>query len=706
MSEPWWGKEAGPNPQVRLVPVQGSTISQPELLPGSRRAVIAEIRSRINGYTPEWTNFRKSDAGAALVQLFGEQMEPVLERLNLLPNKSLIEFLNITGAKNLAATPAESMLEFTIADGAPESVLIPRGFQVSAPPATGEGDPVVFETEFDLYGAPSKIDKVYVQEGGSFIEVDSKSPDPFGPFGDRPIPGRALLLGLAGEVAPSRFLSLGIGIAAVAGTPPPSSAGGIDPVPVAAAPVLRWEVLDGASYEAAEAVRDETGGLFRGGIVELSLPRRWRPGRPDGLEDKVDANLRWLRLRIVFGQFDESPRFSFVKLNTTRAVAARTIRDEILEPVPDSQGRQMQVTQTPVIPGSLILEVDDGSFESPLDLPSPISGGESTVDESATEQVSVEAEPAASFGRRWKQVDDLLDHGSDDEVYTLDPESGIVTFGDGVNGMALPQGFRHVRAARYRVGGGAAGAVDVDEIKTLLSSVAFVSAVTNPLPASGGTDRESQQNAVRRGPQEFRARGRAVTVADYSLMAMRAPGAQIVRAHAVSGFHPSLPGRPIPGVVGVFVVPPDRGEGPPTPDENALRAVSQHLSKKLAPLGVEVVVAAPRYHKIRAIAGIVIAPAADSSETIRRLLNELNTYLHPLTGGEDGQGWPFGGTLQYSVLVRRLLARTRGLLAVSTLNFVVDGLRDLGCADVTPTPNALFWPEVHDVIVRESEGSL
>ena len=53
-----------------------------------------------------------------------------------------------------------------------------------------------------------------------------------------------------------------------------------------------------------------------------------------------------------------------------------------------------------------------------------------------------------------------------------------------------------------------------------------------------------------------------------------------------------------------------------------------------------------------------------------------------------------------------LLARTRGLLAVSTLNFVVDGLRDLGCSDVTPTPNALFWPEVHDVIVRESEGSL
>ena len=703
MTHPWWGKEAQERAasRVRLVKVPGSTIAQPELLPSSRRAVIEEVNSRIGGFTPEWTNRRSSDAGVALVQLFGEQMEPVLERLNLLPRKSLIEFLNITGAKNLPPTAAEAMLEFTIAESAPESVLIPSGFQVSAPPAAGEGDPVVFETAMSLYGAPSRIEKMYVQESGSFLEVDSTTS--FRSFGDKPIPGRALLLGLAGEVAPSRFLSVGIGIAAVAGTPPPVSAGGIDPIPVAPAPMLRWEVLDGVSYEVAEVVRDETGGLYRSGIIELSLPRQWRPGRPEGLEDKVDPNLRWLRLRIVYGQYSESPRFSFVKLNMTRAVAARTIFDEVLEPVPDGKGRQMRLSQTPIIPGTLVLEVDDGSFETP-----PGLGNVSVADtEPATDEESlIDLEAASPFGRRWTEVEDLLEFGSDDEVYVLDPETGIVTFGDGVNGAALPKGFRHVRATSYRVGGGAAGAVEADSIQTMLSSIAFVSGVTNPLPASGGMDRESQQNAIRRGPQEFRARGRAVTVADYALMATRAPGAQVIRAHAVSGFHPALPGNPIPGVVGVFVVPPDRNEGPPTPDENTLRAVSQELSKKLAPIGVEIVVAAPRYHRIRVIAGVVIDPAVDQSKTIRRLLDELNTYLHPLKGGEDGQGWPFGQTLQYTVLIRRLLARVRGLLAVSTLNFVVDGLRVLACQDFVPSPHALFWPEGHDIIVRESEGSL
>jgi len=696
MTQPWWGKEAQPNPRVSIVRNPVSSSGQPELQTSTRSATVEAIRSRIPAYTPEWTNYRSTDAGRALLQLFSEQIEPTWQRLNLLPRKALIEFLSISGVTNLPATPAEAQLEFSVSDGATESILVPRGFQVSAPPATGQGDPVIFETEFDLYAAPAKIEKLYVQESSSFLELDVKSTAPFLPFGDNPIPGRALLVGLSGA-APSHDISFGIGIADVAGVPPPVPAGGIEPVTSTFAPLLAWEVLDGASYVPLEVTRDETGGFFRSGIIELVLPRRWRQGRPEGLEDKEDQQLRWLRLRIVFGEYDPSPRFSYLKLNVTRALAARTIRDEILEPVADSQGRQLRVSQTPVIPNSLVLEVDDGAFNSPI---------QNEIDQlnqtSTSNQQTVDA-TASTFGRQWSEVESLLLSGSEAEVYSLDSESGIVTFGDGVHGKQLPQGFRNVRAASYRVGGGTAGAVPADSITTMLSSAPFINAVTNPLPASGGTDRETQIDAVRRGPQEFRARGRAVTVADYALMAMRTPGAQVARAFGVSGFHPLLPGRPIPGVVGVFVVPPDRGEGPPTPDQDTLRAVASNLSEKLAPLGAEIVVAAPRYQRIRAIANIVADPT-DVSGTIRRLLSELNTYLHPLTGGDDGQGWPFGGRLQYSVLVRRLLARVSGLLAISTLNFELDGLRILRCQDVPAAPYALFWPENHDVVVQQSEG--
>src|SRR5205823_4995957 len=108
-------------------------------------------------------------------------------------------------------------------------------------------------------------------------------------------------------------------------------------------------------------------------------------------------------------------------------------------------------------------------------------------------------------------------------------------------------------------------------------------AVKNPLASTGGVDEEGRDATIRRGPQEIRARNRAVTVADYALMALKTAGAQVARAHAISGFHPSFPGRPVPGVVSVFVVPPPADVGPPLPVEDDLRALAANLSQRFAP---------------------------------------------------------------------------------------------------------------------------
>jgi hypothetical protein len=703
MTRIWWGKESRPPRGVRLTASRGTPYAQqPELLSALRKEIQDEVRARVRSYTPEWTNLRPTDAGMTLVKLFGEQIEPVIQRLNLLPKKSFIEFLSLAGVSALPATPAEAMLEFTVSNGAKQSVLVGRGFQVGARPATGQGDMVIFETKFNLMAAPAKIKARFAKEGSLFSEVAEEN---FRPFGERPITGRSFYIGLSGDVAPSSFLSLGIGIAAVAGAPPPVPSGGVAPLPVPSPPLLEWDVLDGSSFQPAEIVRDETGGLFRSGVVELRLPRQWRKGKIEGMGDEEE--LRWLRLRIVFGQYKASPQLSFIRLNMTRAVAARTIRNEVLQDVPNSNRRQMRLSQTPVIQGSLILIVDDGGFASVIDNETSAAQDQQTESTSAQQNAgadAIDSTPNDIPGRRWKEVESLLDYGPEAEVFVLDGAKGIVHFGDNRHGAAVPPGFRNVRAASYSVGGGAAGAVEADAIKIMLSSAPFITGVTNPLPASGGTDTESQQRAMNRGPQEFRARGRAVTVADYALLAMRAPGAQVARTHAVSGHHPAYPGRPIPGVVGVYVVPPDRNEGPPTPDAGTLRAVAEQLSKALAPSGVEVVAAAPRYHKIRAEVSVVVDPTADTSDTVRRVLAELDTYLHPLTGGENGEGWPFGGTLVYTVLVRRLLANVRGVLAVPRLNLVVDGIRNGVCTDYTPTPHSLFWPEGHEVIALEPEG--
>jgi len=686
MSEVWWGQESSDDARDRI-----RQSDPPELISASRQDIRLELRARIKNFTPEWTNLRQNDAGIALTQLFSEQMESVLQRLNRFPDKTFVEFLNLAGVQPVQASPAAALLEFEVSENAPQSTFIARGFQVGAQPAEGSGDLVIFETERDLNAAPAKIAEMSSQNNNLFEKIDvADDGPPFSPFGKEPKPGAAFLIGISSTIEPSATLSLGIRVASPPGAPPPIPSGGVAPLPVPPGPRLEWSILDGAKFVPTEIVIDETGGLIHSGVIELQVPRQWQVGRPRGLEGK--DMLRWLRLEIASGTFQQPPLLRSIKLNMVRALAARSIFNEALEPIPASRNRQFSLSQKPVLPDSLIIEVEEGGFvldEPEVDTPRSAA----VFDESEINQPKVSV-------KRWTQVPDLAPYGPDAQVYTLDAVAGVVTFGDGVHGAEVPQGFRNVRAVSYRVGGGKAGAVDAEAISTLLSSVAFVTKVTNPWPATGGADSEKRPQTLKRGPEEIRARGRAVTTADYALLARQARGALVERAYAVAGLHPAYSGRPIPGVVGVFVVPPDRGEGPPTPDEDTLRSVASYLTEFAAPAGVEVVAAATKFHRIKIEAAITLREGADAGKAIRDSLEALNDYLHPIKGGSDKLGWPFGGTLRYQSLIR-LLTNLPDVTAVPTLNIIADGARFLACEDFVPDANALLWPEVHQIVVRQ-----
>lgn len=653
----------------------------PELLAPDPARVRAAIRERIPAFTPEWTRLQGDDAGDALVRLYSFEADPVRRRVNRLPEKLLVEYLRSAGVSPLAATPAETLLQFTVAPAADRPVPVPAGSQYTAAPATGEGDLVTFETVSDLIAGSATLEELLVQEGGLITEVEvPEDGASFQPFGRRARTGRALWIGLSADGLVGRSVSLGIVIASPRGAPPPVGHGGVSGVPPESGALLRWELLGGEGAEPAELLQDETGGLVRSGVVELGLPRRWPATRPPVLPD--GELRRWMRVRIVNGRFSSPPAFGGIFLNAARAEARRTIRNEVLEPlgVPATSGRQtMSLSQTPVLPGSVIIEVDEGA----------------TADVAGA---SADPEATGSTVRRWHEVEDLGAAGPDDRVFSVDPLSGEVTFGDGVNGMRVPQGFRNVVALRYGVGGGAAGAVDAGEVSTMLTSIPFVTEVTNPVRASGGTDIEPVERVLRRGAKEIRSRGRAVTVADYELLAQRAPGARIARAHAVAGVHPAHPGRPLPGIVGVLVLPYDSGEGPPTPDEGTLRAVARYLSERVAPAGVEVVAAAPRYHRIRTESQVVVDPAADPGSVVRAVASALARYLDPIEGGDGGEGWPFGGPIRYVPLVQRVLASDPHVRAVPRLDLIVDGVRVQPCTDRALSPNSLPWPETHEVV--------
>jgi predicted phage baseplate assembly protein len=662
---------------------------QPELLDASAQAIRSAAVARITGFTPDWRildvpdppdELRRTDSGVALVRLFGTLAEPVLRRANRLPEKAVVEYLRIADVEGRPATAAQALLQFTVAPAAGGSVPVPAGFQVGAAPATNQPDQVIFETDREVVATPSTLTAVAVEQNGAITGVDLGSV-PFAPFGAPPAAGNALWVGvsvLPGVASLSPSLGLGVIAAPPAGSPPPADSGGTGSLGLPPPPLLAWEILDGDQrLVPATLTRDETAGLQRTGIVEINVPDSWSPAQPPAPALPMAL---WLRIRYLQGSYPAVPQLTDLKINVVRATAVRTIRGEVLQRLPDDpDGRaQLALSQVPVVPGSVELVVSGDNADSLFGV------GQ-----------------AAASPPAWREVDSLAAYGPTDRVFTLDSQPGVLTFGDNAHGLRLPEGFRNVSASAYQAGGGAAGAVGAGAITNMLSSIKFVSAVTNPYPATGGTDADQEQQTVLRGGNDLQAGGRAVAPTDYDVLALRASGANVARAHAIAGLHPAYPGRRIPGVVGVFVVPPADAahttNGPPTPADEELQAVADFLSTQAAPAGIDVVAAAPHYHTVSITAWLVLDPAKDQADTLQAAGKALDAYLDPISGGDAKRGWPFGGTLVHTVLVRQLV-EVPGVTAVPQLAIVFDGLRLPPCTDQPTRPDALIFPARHELL--------
>ena len=669
MTGPWWGRDRSPSAEVLLGAPTPHGVRAP-LLHGAGPGTLArEIWALAPAYTPDWTNLEPFDAGYALVQLFDSMGDPVLRRLNRLPEKIFVEFLRTAGVSPRPAQTASVFLTFTASEAAPAAVTVGAGFQVTAQAADGSGQTVFFETENTVYVTPARIESSFTSSGQLAQELDIEGSGDAGflPLGAQPVAGSALLLGLTANAPIGPSLSLGFQVVAEQGAPPPASAGGTSATADLPQPLLGWEYFDAGSYQPFEVIRDDTGSLQQTGIVELALPKLWRAGTPDGITSTVP--LRWLRLRVVHGEFANTPRLGVLSLNVARASSGRTIRGEVLRFLPGSRRRRMRLSQHPVIGGSLELVI--------------ASGG---------------PEPRETV---WAEIADLRQAGPSDTVYQFNPTTGEIVFGDGVHGALVPSGSRNVVARRYRIGGGATDAVEAEEVNRLRQSIPFLTSVSNPEPATGGRDEETLDQAWRTGPERIRSRNRAVTIADYSLLALDAPGAEIRRAHAIATVHPLYAGASLPGLVTVLVVPPEGAAEPPTPTSDTLAAVAAYVAGTVAPAGVQVVAAAPRYHIVSVRGRLVARRNADVSAIVRLSLQAVDEFVHPLRGGEDRQGWPFGGILHYQALVRRLLAEVPGLAAVSSLNLEADGVLLGVCEDFTPEANALLWAGAHSFTTEE-----
>ena len=119
---------------------------------------------------------------------------------------------------------------------------------------------------------------------------------------------------------------------------------------------------------------------------------------------------------------------------------------------------------------------------------------------------------------RWHEAPNLFVLSPNDRKYITkidDDGTTTVICGDGENGARLPTGVENITAV-YRQGLGKDGNVKAGQIKLPLTKPLGVKSVINPLPASGGVDKETRDQARITAPIAVLALDRLVSVQDYA----------------------------------------------------------------------------------------------------------------------------------------------------------------------------------------------
>ncbi|MCG6942870.1 MAG: baseplate J/gp47 family protein [Thiohalocapsa sp.] len=665
--------------------------------------LVAEARARLAGHLPELTQIAPGDPLHAFTDLFAWLTETILFRANAIPERQRRVVLNLLQVPIRAARPARGLACIDPpARSSRVQPLVPADSTVSGAgiDCTTEGEvqplPLLLHVVAKEALAPDLLETLgYTLEDlrAQHGLAADETPQAFRPRHFQPADEP---LTLAGSLDHCYYLALALprsaggnigelradlaGKVLNIGLMPPAATGTDADGLAAELPdrALTWELLvretDGAGVEQIRALplevaADASGGARRPGVVRLRLPRNatlmqdlavadpLEAGvgqRPPELPEQVDPARVALWLRLACPGEPDFP-LGWIGINAV-AVTAQGLRTDLMLGLGTGQPDQvLDLPDLDVDPASLALQVEDtGRW----------------VD--------------------WTGVDILYGQPDSAQVYRLDARAGRVHFGDGINGRR-PRAGKRIRAARYRHGGGAASNLPKDSLKSVASTPDL--RVRQERPLEGGIDAEDVARAERRIPQFLAHRNRAVTAADFRLLAADNPINPVARAEVVPGL---LPGtsirtlrRDVPGVVSVFVVPP----GPPAavaatprPTPGLLRDVFDYLLARVS-VGTELYVLSAEYVQLALGVAVDVADATTEQATLLAVRQALAGFLWPLApGGASGQGWGLGTAVRAAEIAVQV-ARVGGVRAVNKLTLFARGPSNAG-------PNAGPWRAV------------
>ena len=641
------------------------------------QSIVDEAKRLIPTYCPEWTNHNVSDPGVALIELFAWMTEMAIYRLNQVPDAFYTRMLNLLGFEQFPAKAARGPLTFWLTSSQVQSVSIPAGTQVATDGTVGSQR--MFTTLDDLtILQPRIVGALTSSAPDTYVDVweDLRLElNPVTCFGSDPLtPGDAFYLGfdesLAGNAIQLDITANVQGIGVMPDNPP-----------------LVWQVWQGEDWIPASVPNglinglpaDTTGGLNRNGSVLLLIPSEHEPIALGG------QRAYWLRALLLPTEAGRPPYRASPQLlkigaasigGTTVAEHSAPVHGEHLGRSTGKPGQVFQLANRPVL------------------------------ERTEYERVNVTLHDVTE---EWEEVPDFVKSTSTSRHYVLDSSTGEVVFGplirypDGSTRQhgAVPAELAQISMTHYRSGGGSSGNVGPGTLTALRTTIPYVSGVTNLKAATGGVDAETVENAKRRGPLSIRAGARAVTASDFERLAAESDSA-VGRVRCLPPVHPGDPIR-------LLVVP--KLEEPPEQlqlDDFALpdsmvSSMSKYLDHRRI-LGSTVEIGTPYYQGVTIAALVATKPGSPAGQMRDRITAMLYRYLNPLTGGPDGNGWPFDADLNAANVFQAIEAM-EGVDRVEEVLFFEYDLRNherigFGKELVKLDPDSLFLSSNHQVVVR------
>lgn len=603
--------------------------------------IVDEAKKRIPHYCREWTDHNVSDPGVTLIELFAWMTETLLYRLNQVPDLHYIKFMQTLGITLQEPVPAKAPVTFWLSKPLPTSVLIPAGTEVGTTQTEMESS-IVFTITEDFQVQPPELAAVvwraasdksgkkrYREQNLRRLETGF---DGFAVFTPEPQVDDALYFGFENNL--SRHI-LGFQMDF-----DPAGGAGIDP----AMPPYLWEASTGNPdhhWESCDLESDTTHGMNGAGKVQIHLPSM-------GKYEVDGKSLFWVRVRVKeispsearsgMQPYQTSPRLRRASVaswgGTVPAIHARVVTREFLGRSDGSPGQRLRLQYTPILkrePGEALI-------------------------------VQVEGEPS----QQWEEARDFAESGSSDHHFILDGTTGELRFGPGVRQPdgtiklygAIPPRGANLIFERYRHGGGQEGNVQKNVLNTLKTSIPYIARVANREPAWGGLDSETLEAAMMRAPALLRSRERAVTEDDFEFLARQALPAAIGRVKCLqpqAGERDRVP----PGRVYVLVVPRImHPEGYLDPEQLELKPeeveiLTAYLDERRL-LTTRLDIRSPAYQWVSVRVHLRTEPGAEQEQVEAQVLARLYRFLNPLTGGQDGDGWPFGRSLYVSDIYQSL----------------------------------------------------